>query len=115
MAEHVPTLQKQLVMQSSCMARVSDAAQLFLVTLMLWDAQGIVMQQVWLNVSVGAGEVSCCKSLLPTRKAQFECSQFKLRVAFAPVFIGYQRQLLYKHDDGSYSAFGKSDTQGNTW
>nr|XP_047908945.1 alpha-2-macroglobulin-like protein 1 isoform X5 [Anser cygnoides] len=28
---------------------------------------------------------------------------------------GYQRQLLYKHDDGSYSAFGKADTQGNTW
>ncbi|XP_004938162.3 alpha-2-macroglobulin-like protein 1 isoform X2 [Gallus gallus] len=28
---------------------------------------------------------------------------------------GYQRQLLYKHDDGSYSAFGKSDAQGNTW
>ncbi|NXB72750.1 A2ML1 protein, partial [Donacobius atricapilla] len=29
--------------------------------------------------------------------------------------IGYQRQLLYKHDDGSYSAFGKGDEQGNTW
>ncbi|NWX65688.1 A2ML1 protein, partial [Promerops cafer] len=28
---------------------------------------------------------------------------------------GYQRQLLYKHDDGSYSAFGKGDEQGNTW
>ncbi|NWW85873.1 A2ML1 protein, partial [Rhynochetos jubatus] len=28
---------------------------------------------------------------------------------------GYQRELLYKHDDGSYSAFGKSDTSGNTW
>ncbi|XP_042311607.1 alpha-2-macroglobulin-like protein 1 [Sceloporus undulatus] len=28
---------------------------------------------------------------------------------------GYQRQLLYKHDDGSYSAFGKRDAQGNTW
>ncbi|NXL66195.1 A2ML1 protein, partial [Chordeiles acutipennis] len=28
---------------------------------------------------------------------------------------GYQRQLLYKHDDGSYSAFGKADDQGNTW
>ncbi|NWS39555.1 A2MG protein, partial [Probosciger aterrimus] len=28
---------------------------------------------------------------------------------------GYQRQLLYKHDDGSYSAFGKGDNQGNTW
>ncbi|NXQ99327.1 A2ML1 protein, partial [Sagittarius serpentarius] len=28
---------------------------------------------------------------------------------------GYQRELLYKHDDGSYSAFGKSDHTGNTW
>ncbi|NXS26786.1 A2ML1 protein, partial [Pomatostomus ruficeps] len=28
---------------------------------------------------------------------------------------GYQRQLLYKHNDGSYSAFGKGDEQGNTW
>ncbi|XP_009865376.1 PREDICTED: alpha-2-macroglobulin-like protein 1, partial [Apaloderma vittatum] len=28
---------------------------------------------------------------------------------------GYQRQLLYRHDDGSYSAFGKADNQGNTW
>ncbi|NXO30755.1 A2ML1 protein, partial [Cisticola juncidis] len=28
---------------------------------------------------------------------------------------GYQRELQYKHDDGSYSAFGKSDSEGNTW
>ncbi|NXW56592.1 A2ML1 protein, partial [Eurystomus gularis] len=28
---------------------------------------------------------------------------------------GYQRELLYKHNDGSYSAFGKSDSTGNTW
>ncbi|XP_029301916.1 alpha-2-macroglobulin isoform X2 [Cottoperca gobio] len=28
---------------------------------------------------------------------------------------GYQRELNYKHDDGSYSAFGKSDESGNTW
>ncbi|XP_050183736.1 LOW QUALITY PROTEIN: alpha-2-macroglobulin-like protein 1 [Myiozetetes cayanensis] len=28
---------------------------------------------------------------------------------------GYQRELQYKHDDGSYSAFGKSDPTGNTW
>ncbi|XP_077467102.1 alpha-2-macroglobulin-like protein 1 [Stigmatopora argus] len=28
---------------------------------------------------------------------------------------GYQRELTYKHDDGSYSAFGKSDASGNTW
>ncbi|XP_056385103.1 alpha-2-macroglobulin-like isoform X2 [Hyla sarda] len=28
---------------------------------------------------------------------------------------GYQRELTYKRDDGSYSAFGKSDPSGNTW
>lgn len=28
---------------------------------------------------------------------------------------GYQRQLTYKHHDGSFSAFGGSDTEGNTW
>lgn len=29
--------------------------------------------------------------------------------------IGFQRELSYKHDDGSYSAFGKSDKNGSTW
>ncbi|NXR40919.1 A2ML1 protein, partial [Zosterops hypoxanthus] len=28
---------------------------------------------------------------------------------------GYQRELQYKHNDGSYSAFGNSDSEGNTW
>ncbi|KYO44645.1 hypothetical protein Y1Q_0010454 [Alligator mississippiensis] len=28
---------------------------------------------------------------------------------------GHQRQLLYKHHDGSYSAFGTRDEDGNTW
>ncbi|NXN94642.1 A2ML1 protein, partial [Rhinopomastus cyanomelas] len=28
---------------------------------------------------------------------------------------GYQRELLYKHSDGSYSAFGEDDPTGNTW
>lgn len=28
---------------------------------------------------------------------------------------GYQRQLNYIHDDGSYSAFGKSDSEGSLW
>ncbi|XP_030826916.1 alpha-2-macroglobulin-like protein 1 [Camarhynchus parvulus] len=36
-------------------------------------------------------------------------------IALTFLTIGYQRQLLYKHDDGSYSAFGKGDEQGNTW
>ncbi|KAF6203422.1 hypothetical protein GE061_003841 [Apolygus lucorum] len=29
--------------------------------------------------------------------------------------MGYQRELTYKHDDNSYSAFGKSDDSGSTW
>ncbi|XP_078694938.1 alpha-2-macroglobulin-like isoform X5 [Branchiostoma floridae x Branchiostoma belcheri] len=29
--------------------------------------------------------------------------------------IGYQRELTYKHKDGSYSAFGESDDSGSTW
>ncbi|XP_053306440.1 alpha-2-macroglobulin-like [Spea bombifrons] len=28
---------------------------------------------------------------------------------------GYQRQLTYKREDGSYSAFGNRDKEGNTW
>lgn len=29
--------------------------------------------------------------------------------------IGYQRELTYKHKDGSFSAFGKDDKCGSTW
>lgn len=29
--------------------------------------------------------------------------------------IGYQRELTYRHSDGSFSAFGKSDPYGSTW
>lgn len=28
---------------------------------------------------------------------------------------GYQRELTYKHDDGSYSVWGKKDKSGSTW
>lgn len=29
--------------------------------------------------------------------------------------IGYQRQLNYRHQDGSYSAFGEQDRKGSIW
>lgn len=29
--------------------------------------------------------------------------------------IGYQRQLNFRHQDGSYSAFGYSDARGSIW
>lgn len=32
-----------------------------------------------------------------------------------PLPAGYQQQLLYKHMDGSYSAFGEGSEPGNTW
>jgi len=35
--------------------------------------------------------------------------------AYQHFIKGYQNQLNYKHDDGSYSAFGDSDPSGSTW
>ncbi|KAF4070386.1 hypothetical protein AMELA_G00284910 [Ameiurus melas] len=35
--------------------------------------------------------------------------------ALTYLLSGYQRELNYKHTDGSYSAFGMSDPSGNTW
>ncbi|XP_041491931.1 alpha-2-macroglobulin-like protein 1 [Microtus oregoni] len=29
--------------------------------------------------------------------------------------VGYQKELMYKHSNGSYSAFGEQDGNGNTW
>eukprot|EP00959_Pyramimonas_sp_CCMP1952_P469394 9494860-Pyramimonas_sp.AAC.1 len=29
--------------------------------------------------------------------------------------MGYQRELNYRHSDGSFSAFGESDGDGSTW
>uniref|UniRef100_A0A8C4JI23 OVOS protein n=1 Tax=Dromaius novaehollandiae TaxID=8790 RepID=A0A8C4JI23_DRONO len=34
---------------------------------------------------------------------------------FFLVFSGYQKQLSYKHQDGSYSSFGKRDREGSIW
>ncbi|XP_031631360.1 CD109 antigen-like [Contarinia nasturtii] len=31
------------------------------------------------------------------------------------LLTGYQRELTYRHSDGSYSVFGKSDNSGSTW
>lgn len=34
---------------------------------------------------------------------------------FVTNVTGYQRELRYRHDDGSFSAFGNSDASGSTW
>ncbi len=43
------------------------------------------------------------------------CKYIVLLMCVFVLLVGYQRELTYKHDDGSYSAFGKSDESGNTW
>ncbi len=35
--------------------------------------------------------------------------------ALTYIKTGYQRQLTFRHDDGSFSAFGESDEQGSLW
>ena len=42
------------------------------------------------------------------------CGFFSLFVLHFPN-TGYQRELTYRHDDGSYSAFGNSDDSGSMW
>ncbi|KAF6774689.1 hypothetical protein AHF37_06138 [Paragonimus kellicotti] len=38
-----------------------------------------------------------------------------IRGARMYIEAGYRGQLKYRHEDGSYSAFGKSDGEGSTW
>uniref|UniRef100_A0A672UJV5 Ovostatin n=1 Tax=Strigops habroptila TaxID=2489341 RepID=A0A672UJV5_STRHB len=37
------------------------------------------------------------------------------KYVFFIVFLGYQKQLSYKHRDGSYSSFGTRDREGSVW
>lgn len=46
------------------------------------------------------------------------CTSFVIRnyfLCWSLECAGYQRELNYRHADGSYSAFGKSDAQGSLW
>lgn len=48
---------------------------------------------------------------------QVACLSVIFLILTEPFIPGYQRQLNYKHQDGSYSTFGEqySRNQGNTW
>jgi len=63
------------------------------------------------NMITLAPNVYVAKYLLATSKLTPELRQ---RVVNNMV-VGYGRQLTYRHDDGSFSAFGKSDDSGSTW
>lgn len=63
------------------------------------------------NMITLAPNVYVAKYLLATSKLTPELRQ---RVVNNMV-VGYGRQLTYRHDDGSFSAFGKSDDSGSSW
>ena len=66
---------------------------------------------------------SKAKSFMKTGKCKtfVSYSHHVATVAFFLNFVshfpntGYQRELTYRHDDGSYSAFGNSDDSGSMW
>ena len=54
-----------------------------------------------------------CYSRLLTVLTVFACVYLSLVVGLTQ--MGYQRELNYRHEDGSFSAFGSSDGAGSTW
>lgn len=44
-----------------------------------------------------------------------ECILYPYNTVICFFYVGYQRELKYRHDDGSYSAFGSSDKEGSVW
>ncbi|XP_063290776.1 alpha-2-macroglobulin-like protein 1 [Pelobates fuscus] len=63
------------------------------------------------NMALFAPNIYIMQYLQSTNQLTPELSKQTL----AYLTTGYQRQLMFKHDDGSYSAFGNKDMEGNTW
>ncbi|KAI6079815.1 Alpha-2-macroglobulin-like protein 1 [Aix galericulata] len=88
----------------------------------LGDILGTALDNVdeLLQMSSGCGEqnmVHFAPNVFITRYLQ-ETGQLTPEIkqkAIGYLESGYQRQLLYKHADGSYSAFGEGSEPGNTW
>uniref|UniRef100_H2L617 Alpha-2-macroglobulin-like protein 1 n=1 Tax=Oryzias latipes TaxID=8090 RepID=H2L617_ORYLA len=53
--------------------------------------------------------------ILDYLKSTGQLKESTRKMAVGYLESGYQRELNYKRDDGSYSAFGMSDPSGNTW
>lgn len=73
-----------------------------------------------LQMPCGCGEqnmIGCAPDVSVLRYLT-ETKQLKPDIAAKAIeflTIGYQRELTYMHDDGSFSAFGSSDASGNLW
>uniref|UniRef100_A0A3B3H3B7 Alpha-2-macroglobulin-like 1 n=1 Tax=Oryzias latipes TaxID=8090 RepID=A0A3B3H3B7_ORYLA len=53
--------------------------------------------------------------ILDYLKSTGQLKESTQKMAVGYLESGYQRELNYKRDDGSYSAFGMGDPSGNTW
>ncbi|NXB61446.1 A2ML1 protein, partial [Struthidea cinerea] len=88
----------------------------------LGDIMGTALDNIdeLLQMSSGCGEqnmVHFAPNVFITRYLE-ETGQLTPEIkqkAIGYLESGYQRQLLYKHTDGSYSAFGEGSEPGNTW
>ncbi|NXT61541.1 A2ML1 protein, partial [Chaetops frenatus] len=88
----------------------------------LGDIMGTALDNIdeLLQMSSGCGEqnmVHFAPNVFITRYLE-ETGQLTPEIkqkAIGYLESGYQRQLLYKHADGSYSAFGEGSEPGNTW
>ncbi|NWH94490.1 A2ML1 protein, partial [Aegithalos caudatus] len=88
----------------------------------LGDIMGTALDNIdeLLQMSSGCGEqnmVHFAPNVFITRYLE-ETGQLTpeiKRKAIGYLENGYQQQLLYKHTDGSYSAFGEGSEPGNTW
>lgn len=63
------------------------------------------------NMMNFAPDVFVSKYLKLTRQAKPKIE----KMAHNMMLVGYQRELTYIHQDGSFSAFGESDGQGSMW
>ncbi|XP_070685213.1 alpha-2-macroglobulin [Pempheris klunzingeri] len=88
----------------------------------LGDLMGRAMKNVekLLAMPYGCGEQNMVQFapnifILNYLKSTAQLTEKILEKAARFLESGYQRELTFKHNDGSYSAFGSHDESGNTW
>ncbi|KRZ30234.1 Antigen -like protein, partial [Trichinella pseudospiralis] len=113
------------ILKLSVKAFAPSAADAIEVPLLV-EAEGDIMAPVIKNLNSlihmpdGCGEqnmihfvpnIAVMQYLISTNRLESDLKQTLLRYMEA----GYQRELTYRRNDDSYSAFGNSDQQGSTW
>uniref|UniRef100_A0A674IZ61 Alpha-macroglobulin receptor-binding domain-containing protein n=1 Tax=Terrapene triunguis TaxID=2587831 RepID=A0A674IZ61_9SAUR len=102
--------------------RILRALTIVLILLFCSDILGTAMQnlQQLLQMPFGCGEQNMVLFapniyVLDYLNKTGQLSEETKSKAIGYLVSGYQKQLSYKHPDGSYSVFGTRDKEGNTW